>query len=648
MRKFYCLILLVLSWMTCLTQPNVVDSLQQIINNLPDDTVKVNRMNDLVVKLQFADPVRAAAMAKEAISLSQKINYSLGQATAYRLTGVLLVDKMEMDSGKVFYDRAMKLVKGRTEKAFQKQEGLLTHSYGTICHKKQLYDSATFYYTEAIRILHACGEEGMVFFPYNNLATIYGYFKDNDKALYYARKAHGAALYMKEPNRIISSVNSVMSVLIDLKKFDSVLLPLKENLVKAEEVQNIYQLGITNNLLASYYGYGLKKFDSSVYYDKKALAYMRQISNEYEVANMLHNTGYYYGEKGDYDSARHYLQLAIRKGEELDLEQVIQYSLTNLVEIEEKTGNKAAAFDYLKRLVGINDSLQARYNRDKVNELEAKFQAERKDKQIALQQASLQKRKTFNYILMGGIAAVLLISLLGYRNYRQKQHLQARRISELEAEKKLMATEAVLKGEEQERTRLAKDLHDGLGGMLSGIKHSFNTMKGNLIMTPENHQAFERSMDMLDSSIKEMRRVAHNMMPEALVKFGLDTALRDFCNDINQSGAIKVSYQSIGMQNASIDQTTSIAVYRIVQELINNTIKHAGAGNSIVQLSRQGGQLSITVEDDGRGFDTSILRQSHGIGWSNIQHRVDFLKGKLDIDSQPGQGTSVHIELNEP
>ena len=193
--------------------------------------------------------------------------------------------------------------------------------------------------------------------------------------------------------------------------------------------------------------------------------------------------------------------------------------------------------------------------------------------------------------------------------------------------------EAALKGEEQERTRLAKDLHDGLGGMLSGIKYSFQTMKGNLIMTPDNAQAFERSMDMLDSSIKEMRRVAHNMMPEALVKFGLNTALKDFCNDINLSGALKVTYQSIGLENVEVEQTTAIAIYRIVQELLNNTIKHAGANNAIVQVSKSDGLLAVTVEDDGKG-------------WSNIENRVEFLKGKLDVNSQPGKGTSVLIELN--
>ena len=279
-------------------------------------------------------------------------------------------------------------------------------------------------------------------------------------------------------------------------------------------------------------------------------------------------------------------------------------------------------------------------------DLEKKYETEKKDNQIKLQQAEIKRKSTLNYILIGGAVALLMVSFLSYRNYRQKQKLQQQRINELETEKKLAATEAVLKGEEQERTRLAKDLHDGLGGMLSGIKYSFQTMKGNLIMTPENQQAFERSMDMLDSSIREMRRVAHNMMPEALVKFGLDTALKDFCNDINQSGALNVSYQSIGMEAAVIEQTTAITVYRIVQELINNTMKHAAAKNAIVQVSKTNGILSVTVEDDGKGFDTAVLSQVRGIGWDNIKNRVEFLKGTLDVDSQPGKGTSVHIELN--
>jgi signal transduction histidine kinase len=263
----------------------------------------------------------------------------------------------------------------------------------------------------------------------------------------------------------------------------------------------------------------------------------------------------------------------------------------------------------------------------------------------ALQQLSLRQKTLLNYFLLGAAVLLGIIFFLSYRNYRQKRFLQQQQINELEAEKKQMATEAVLKGEEKERTRLARDLHDGLGGMLSGIKYSFQNMKGNLILTQENAQDFERSMDMLDSSIREMRRVAHNLMPEALVKFGLDTALKDFFKEINRSGILKVRYQSIGLDTTSLDQTLSITVYRIIQELINNTIKHAGASEAVVQISLSDGQLSITAEDNGKGFDPAKVKGVKGIGWSNIQNRIDFLKGTFDIRSVPGHGCSVQIEL---
>ncbi len=300
---------------------------------------------------------------------------------------------------------------------------------------------------------------------------------------------------------------------------------------------------------------------------------------------------------------------------------------------------------YLIKWDKLNQSTKKKEMIEYSIDLEKKYETEAKVSKIKLQESQLRQKTTVNYVLIGSAAALLIISLLLFRNYRHKQKLQQQRINELETEKQLTATEAVLKGEEQERTRLAKDLHDGLGGMLSGIKYSFQTMKGNLVMTPENHQAFERSMDMLDSSIKEMRRVAHNMMPEALVKFGLDTALKDFCNDINQSGAFRVTYQSIGLEQATIGQTTAITIYRVVQELINNIMKHAAAKTAIVQVTKTDGNIAITVEDDGKGFDTSILKSGRGIGWTNIQSRVEYLKGNLDVKSEPGKGVSVLIEL---
>ncbi|HMR56973.1 MAG TPA: histidine kinase, partial [Cyclobacteriaceae bacterium] len=291
---------------------------------------------------------------------------------------------------------------------------------------------------------------------------------------------------------------------------------------------------------------------------------------------------------------------------------------------------------------------------EKIAMMETQYKVAGKDREIKFLQAEreiqdlrLSQKTTLNYFLLVGAITILSISLLAYRNYKHRQKLQQLKIEELEAEKQLAATEAVLKGEEQERTRLAKDLHDGLGGMLSGIKFSLNNMKGNLVMTPDNAQAFERSIDMLDSSIQEMRRVAHNMMPEILLKYGLDAALREFCTEIGSSGVIQMNYQPLGNTNFVIEQTTAVTLYRIVQELVNNVLKHAQAQNVLVQLHHieQEKLLAVTVEDDGKGFDTSTLKQAGGMGWKNNHNRVEFLKGRIDMQSSAGKGTSVMIEI---
>jgi two-component system, NarL family, sensor kinase len=634
-------------------QQHVADSLEKIINALPDDTAKVNRLNHLVTKLQYLDPAKAALKAHQSIELAERISYPLGLATASRLRGVLYVDRSVLDSGKLFYDKAYDLVKGSKEQLFRRQAGLLVHNYGVIFHHRQQYDSATSYYLKAATMLKEIGEENLCFFPYANLSNLYSYLKDNDKALEYAREMSRAAVKMNDPARIAFAVNQEMAARILLKQYDSVYLPLRQNIKRAMGIQNHFATAKAYNLMAGYHGDGKQVYDSSIFYSKKALAIMEKLNNHYEICGLLQDIGYGYKQKGDYRNALVYLKKATALAKSIPLPHVLPYSLSNLVETEEKVGDIPSAFFHLKEYVKINDSLQQVNNRSQVNELEAKYQAANKELQInqlesdkQIQDLAIRQKNNLNYILVIVITAILIISMLFYRGYKQKQRLQQQRIGELEKEKQLSATEAVLKGEEQERTRLAKDLHDGLGGMLSGIKYGLQTMKGNLIMTTENTRAFERSMDMLDSSIKEMRRVAHNMMPEALVKFGLDAALRDYCNDINQSGVLKVNYQSFGLEGTTLDQTLAITTYRIIQELINNTLKHAGARTAIVQITRTDQQLVITVEDDGKGFDTVILRQSKGIGWSNIQHRVEFMKGKLDVISQTEKGTSVHIEFN--
>jgi signal transduction histidine kinase len=212
-----------------------------------------------------------------------------------------------------------------------------------------------------------------------------------------------------------------------------------------------------------------------------------------------------------------------------------------------------------------------------------------------------------------------------------------------ESDKKLVQT--LLENQqivEKERSRLAKDLHDGLGGMLSGIKLTLGSFSGNMVLPVENAAIFTKVIHQLDNTIEEMRRVAHSMMPEALLRFGLSEAIQDYCDGINESNIIKMKFTEIGL-NGDIEKPTEVVLYRIMQELSNNAIKHAAAKNIFIQLDKHEKGLTLTVEDDGKGFDITQIKKGDGL--QNIQSRIDYLKGSMEIHSKPGEGSTFIIEI---
>jgi signal transduction histidine kinase len=243
------------------------------------------------------------------------------------------------------------------------------------------------------------------------------------------------------------------------------------------------------------------------------------------------------------------------------------------------------------------------------------------------------------------LLAASLMFFLWLNNLNKKRQLQQRQIEQLEQEKQLLSTQALLRGQEEERSRMAKDLHDGLGGMLSGIKLTLGAMKGNMVLTEENARLFTGALSKLDQTISEMRRVAHSMMPEALLRLGLGQALNDYCNGLSESSAdLTINYQQFGLEER-LPNDTEIVVYRIVQELLTNVVKHSEASEALVQLIRQENLLMLTVEDNGRGFSVENAQKSFGSGLNNIRSRVGYLNGSIDTKSEPGKGSSFHIEI---
>jgi two-component system, NarL family, sensor kinase len=622
------------------------DSVRKSFSIMPDDTSKVNRMNDFAAGIMNFEPVVALAVLGDSRAVCEKIKYNYGLSVSYGLESRLLFYQVKFDSGKLLLDKAYHLIEKDKDKRSIIQKATLTHTYANIYHQKQQYDSALTKYLEAIVLFTQVKEENKIFFSYYNISGIYNLLEDTARAMYYAKETQRMASVTTDSNYIMRSHIAMAEAYAGKKEYDSLYAVSNKGLLIANKMNNVFGTGKFYTLLGTYYVQKTKQYDTAISYFKDALDLYNSINIWYDIALVKQLLGNAYLRKGDYGNAVKNLKDADEIAVQMKLDQVRLLTLADLVIAQEQLGNINESFSYLKQYTIVKDSVQSRNNRKVVNELETKYQTQKKEALLLKQQATIRQKNLINYILTGSAGSLFIISLLSYRNYKHKQKLQQQQIAELEKEKQLLAAEAVLEGQEQERIRLAKDLHDGLGGMLSGIKYSFNTMKGNLILTPDNAHAFDRSMDMLDSSIKELRMVAHNLMPENLVKFGLNTALKDFCSDITASGVLKVTYHSFGMEGMQMNQNTEVILYRIIQELINNTIKHAAAKEAIVQLQYQNNQLQVTVEDDGKGFDVKSLDMVKGIGWSNIKNRVEYLQGTVNIISEPNKGTGVNIEIN--
>ncbi len=623
-------------------QRGTTDSLLQLLMKAREDTNRVHLLHLIADQYETSEPVKARYYVGLAGELSRKLNFEAGIFKYYRHLSFINAYQSQYDSVLFYNLLLLDLAKSKKDTF---NIGVSLFNIGEAYKFLSDYENGLKYTLQAVHMLEGKGYTNIESNLYGGLQGTYLMLKQYDKAIGYGLKAVDLGRKMEDKTALISALVNLANCYGEIRNFAEAKKLYGEAIAIAVRTENkiieamAYE-GLSDIALKE------SEFERLKEYAEKSLALHTVTENRYGIMAARQALAMYYLYKKEFTVALSYANQALVIAEKDSLLEGKAEVLNTLAAISFATGDFGNAIRFGDESKKITEKIFTESVAQKDAGLRVMYETEKKDSQLKLQQIAIRQKNTLNYILIGSAGALLIISLLSYRNFRQKQKLQERRITELETEKQLMATEAVLKGEEQERTRLAKDLHDGLGGMLSGIKYSLNTMKGNLVMTPENQQAFERSMDMLDSSIQEMRRVAHNMMPESLVKFGLDTALRDFCNDINQTGALTLSYQSIGMEKAELDQTTSITVYRIVQELVNNIMKHASAGNAIVQLSKIGLRLAVTVEDDGKGFDAGMLKKFGGIGWENIQNRVEFLKGKLDVDSKPGKGTSVHIELN--
>jgi signal transduction histidine kinase len=631
------------------------DSLLKSLSMSKDDTFKVFTLLRLGQLYLNTENDSAAYYARAFGELSGKLNFTVGKAYSLSMQALVLSAKSKLAEAIAMDLAAIEMLKDtRRKKVLANIYNNTAMVYNSNGDEAACIDA----YLKAEAIYEQLGDSSNLALVYGNLGSPYIILREYDKAYTYSLKGITISRSLQEDRSLPATMLNLASALVNLQRFDTALVLLSQLRDLERETNGPATNPLVLNLtVAAYIGMG--KFDLVKAKSTELMAIARATNNDGAMCYALSGFVEYYLHLKKYAKAiqlaKEYMTVATRSNDRMQLRDA--YNQAAHVEMER--GRIDMGDHYCQLRDSIDDLVRSDRILQNTQDLEAKYSLNKKQSEIdrlnqqqEIQQLTLRQRNTINWVLAGTVFVAILVGLLYSRNYRQKKKLlltdallQQQRITELEQERQLLAARAVVQGQVEERTRLAKDLHDGLGSILSSAKFSFTNMKERLIITPENAAAFEKGMDMLDKSISELRRVAHNLMPEALTRFGLDTALRDFCNSVDQSGALRLTYQSFGVNETVIPDVVSAAVYRIIQELVNNILKHADATTALVQLIRNNDTLSIAVEDNGKGFDPAILENNSGMGYLSLKNRVAYLKGTIDIQTSAGEGTSINIEI---
>lgn len=386
-------------------------------------------------------------------------------------------------------------------------------------------------------------------------------------------------------------------------------------------------------------------------------------SQEYLLAaqclNQLGDLAYLQQQPND---AAYYYSLSLQSAERIDAIELMMNSCSQLAQVYALQRDFESAYTYQRKYQSLKDKVLNASVSQQINRLDAQFQNTQNEERIksliveqrlAADNAELKSKQQV-YLLIA-LALVLIVLLLVWYTYQQKLHTQqiltrqkeqihVQEIQEIINKKEIETMNAVIETQETERKRIAADLHDHVGSLLASVKLQFKSVQHSCADQADIAAKLNDAAHMLDSATNDIRRISHNLDSDVLNKFGLQSALSDLCSQLKSASAIDITFSGHYRKNA-LPNKAEMPLYRSAQELITNALKHANATSIEVQLNQLDEMVNLIVSDNGVGFDLNRIDLSKSLGWRNMMSRIEHLKGKIHIDSNPQSGTTVIIEL---
>lgn len=510
---------------------------------------------------------------------------------------------------------------------------------GTLYENRGEYALAIQYDLKSLQLAEQLKDPKLEGRALNNIGNVFLSQGKLEAALYYYKKALEKAIQSKDREEYAGSYNNIAIVYAYRQQFDLAAGYFNKVLDIRKELGDLEGTGAAYLNIASIHTYKKEPAKAIPFY-QKALQIALQTGNRYDIANNYYNIGLNRFIEGSTTRAMaNYLE-SRKIALQYEFNDLKWMTALGLLECAIRSGDKKQAAGYLELYSSSKDSLINIENGKQINELQVRYETEHKENQIrllqkdkALQDARLAQGQLIIYSTFSGIIIILLGGTLLFRNYRQKQRVRQR----------LEASLAMIKGEEIERTRIAAELHDGIAASLSGVKLYMEALKPEFKhSSAKKAEVYTKANELLEQTCTELRQVAHNLMPGHVVKGGLVPALKKLQEQFNSLPELKFKLD-IGQQGYPIPAEKEVMVYRIIQELISNTMTHSKADEIQLAILSGKGKLNITYTDNGRGYE--IQNDHMGLGMKNLRSRVSYLGGKLDIQSSAGKGMKAKISI---
>lgn len=512
---------------------------------------------------------------------------------------------------------------------------------GTVYKNRGDFESSLKYQLKGLKIAEQLNDGPELASSYNNIGILYKKMRRWDEALPYYIKANHYAKRFSKKRTVALTYNNIGTIYLEKKMWDKVESYYDTAWKLANESGDTYAMATVLANMADLY-LGQEKYDKAIKVTKQCLGYDKANEDKYGMFMSYFQLARAYSQLQDYSSFELYADSAehIARTEQLNRELIDLISWKSTVSLLRK--DTATAFRFYHEARTINDSILTEATAKQVSELQTQYETEKKEQKIALQQSELSRK---NFIIVAICAVMLLIVLLAYSYYNRYRLKQQTKLQKAVMREQELATEAVIEAEEKERKRIAGDLHDGVGQLMSAARMNLSLVANEVkFENVEQKAAFEKALSLVDDSCKEVRAVSHNIMPNALLKAGLASAIRDFLHKIDHR-VLEVNLYADGM-NDRLPPNIEMVLYRVVQECVNNVIKHSGASKLDITLIKDEEGISVTVEDNGQGFNPAEKHaEDAGIGLKNIQTRIHYLKGTIEWDTAPGKGTVVMINV---